>query len=92
MTTHPTFYEGRLKRYHDPLSPPSQTEEGQGESSPARNEAEPSGQPELPVSKPVNGTQGGSRNSAVNAPMELSDLTTKSVQVLTKDLNPGLPA
>ncbi|POM80928.1 Reverse transcriptase-rnase h-integrase [Phytophthora palmivora] len=31
-------------------------------------------------------TAGGSRNSAVNAPMELMSLTTKSVQVLTKDL------
>ncbi|POM65367.1 Pol protein, partial [Phytophthora palmivora] len=29
MATHPTFYVGRLKRYHDPLGPPSQTEEDQ---------------------------------------------------------------
>ncbi|POM67904.1 Pol protein [Phytophthora palmivora] len=49
MATHPTFYVGRLKRYHDPLGPPSPTEEGQGENSPPRNEAESSGQPELPV-------------------------------------------
>ncbi|POM63266.1 Pol protein [Phytophthora palmivora] len=32
MATHPTFYVGRLKRYHDPLGPPShRTEEEQGE-------------------------------------------------------------
>ncbi|POM59144.1 Pol protein [Phytophthora palmivora] len=53
----PTFYVGRLKRYHDPLDPSPRTEEGQGENSPPRNEAESSGQSELPVSKPVNGTQ-----------------------------------
>ncbi|POM79517.1 Pol protein [Phytophthora palmivora] len=47
MATHPTFYVGRLKRYHDPL---------------------------------------GLRSSAVNTPMELMSLTTKSVQVLAKDL------
>ncbi|POM71043.1 LOW QUALITY PROTEIN: Pol protein, partial [Phytophthora palmivora] len=29
MATHPTFYVGRLKRYHEPLGPPSQTEEDQ---------------------------------------------------------------
>ncbi|POM61547.1 Pol protein [Phytophthora palmivora] len=57
MATHPTFYVGRLKRYHDPLDPPSQTEEDQGENSPPRNEAESSGQPELLVSKPVTATQ-----------------------------------
>ncbi|POM63154.1 reverse transcriptase [Phytophthora palmivora] len=51
------------RRYHDPLGPSTRTEEGQGESSPARNEAEPSGQPELPVSKPVNGTQVGTHAS-----------------------------
>ncbi|POM60302.1 Pol protein [Phytophthora palmivora] len=51
MATHPTFYVGRLKRYHDPLGPPSQIEEDQGENSPPRNEAESSGQPELPVSE-----------------------------------------
>ncbi|POM70140.1 Hypothetical protein PHPALM_13470 [Phytophthora palmivora] len=97
MATHPTFYVGRLKRYHDSLGLPSRTEE-EGESSPPRNEAESSGQPELPVSKPVNetqadthashtkGTTGRSWNSAVNAPMELMSLTTKSVQVLAKDL------
>ncbi|POM59776.1 Pol protein [Phytophthora palmivora] len=27
MATHPTFYVGRLKRYHEPLGPPSRTEE-----------------------------------------------------------------
>ncbi|POM78770.1 Pol protein [Phytophthora palmivora] len=112
MATHPTFYVGRLKRYHDPLGLPSQTEEDQGENSPPRNEDESSGQPELPVSKPVtdtqagtheshtNGTtvqsekssasteflQGGSRNSAVNVPMELVSLTNQSVHVLTEDL------
>ncbi|POM80352.1 Pol protein [Phytophthora palmivora] len=102
MATHPTFYVGRLKRYHDPLGLPSRTEKGQGESSPPRNEAESSGRPELPVSKPVNETQAGthashtrasteflqvgSRNSAVNTPMELTGLTTKTVQILTKDL------
>ncbi|POM57538.1 Hypothetical protein PHPALM_37931 [Phytophthora palmivora] len=105
MATHPTFYVGRLKRYHDPLGPPSQTEEDQGERSPPRNEAESSGQPELPVSKPVNDTQagthashtkeilqGGSRNSAVNTPMERVGRTTKSVQILTKDLKGPRPA
>ncbi|POM70928.1 Pol protein [Phytophthora palmivora] len=56
MATHPTFDVGRLKRYHDPLGLPSRTEEDQGENSPSRNEAESSGQPELPVSKPVKGT------------------------------------
>ncbi|POM65093.1 Pol protein [Phytophthora palmivora] len=30
MTTRPTFYVGRLKRYHDPLGLPSRTEEDQG--------------------------------------------------------------
>ncbi|POM72669.1 Hypothetical protein PHPALM_10581 [Phytophthora palmivora] len=59
MATHPTLYVGRLKRYHDPLGLPSQMEGGQGENSPPRNEAESSGQPELPVSKPVNDTQAG---------------------------------
>ncbi|POM77932.1 Pol protein [Phytophthora palmivora] len=63
MVTHPTFYLGRLKRYHDPLGPPSQTEEAQGENSPPRNEAESSGQPELPVSKSVNDTQAGTHAS-----------------------------
>ncbi|POM76466.1 Inositol-3-phosphate synthase, partial [Phytophthora palmivora] len=63
MATHPTFYVGRLKRYHDPLGLPSWTEEGQGESSPPRNEAESSGQPELPVSKSVNATQTGTHTS-----------------------------
>ncbi|POM58960.1 Pol protein [Phytophthora palmivora] len=48
MATLPAFYVGRLKRYHDPLGPSSRTEEGQGERSPPRNEAESSGQPELP--------------------------------------------
>ncbi|POM60803.1 LOW QUALITY PROTEIN: Pol protein [Phytophthora palmivora] len=61
MATHPTFYVGRLKRYHDPLGLPSRTEEDQGENSPPRNEAESSGQPELP--KPVNGTQAGTHAS-----------------------------
>ncbi|POM66778.1 DNA/RNA polymerase [Phytophthora palmivora] len=46
MTTRPTFYAGCLKRYHDPLGPSPRTEEGQGESSSRRNEAEPSGEPE----------------------------------------------
>ncbi|POM79963.1 Pol protein [Phytophthora palmivora] len=59
MATHPTFYVGRLKRYHDPLGLPSQTEEDQGENSPPQNEAESSGRPELPVSKSVNDTQAG---------------------------------
>ncbi|POM68753.1 Hypothetical protein PHPALM_15043 [Phytophthora palmivora] len=58
MATHPTFYVGRLKRYHDPLGLPSRTEEDQG----------------------------SSRSSAVNAPMELMSLTTKSVHILTKNL------
>ncbi|POM68975.1 Pol protein [Phytophthora palmivora] len=58
MATHPTFYVGRLNRYHDPLGLPSRTEEGQGE-----NEAESSGQPELPVSEPVNGKQAGTHAS-----------------------------
>ncbi|POM80238.1 Pol protein [Phytophthora palmivora] len=63
MATHPTFYVGRLKRYHDPLGPSPRTEEGQGESTPPRNEDESSGQPELPVSKPVNGIQAGTHAS-----------------------------
>ncbi|POM80270.1 Pol protein [Phytophthora palmivora] len=63
MATHPTFYVGRLKRYHDPLGLPSRTEEDQGENSSPRNEAESSGQPELPVSKPANGTQAGTHES-----------------------------
>ncbi|POM69112.1 Pol protein [Phytophthora palmivora] len=108
MATHPTFYVRRLKRYHDPLDLPSWTEEDQGENSPPRNETEFSGQPELPVSKPVTETQAGthaihtkgmtsvyapteflqgsSRSSAVNAPMERVGLSTKSVQISTKDL------
>ncbi|POM74763.1 Hypothetical protein PHPALM_8227 [Phytophthora palmivora] len=115
MATHPTFYVGRLKRYHDPLGLPSRTEEDQGENSPPRNEAELSGQPELPVSKPANDIQAGThashtkgmtvpngksleRLSLDGAPSrrqpELGgqhahgalSLTTKSVQVLTKDL------
>ncbi|POM57368.1 Pol protein [Phytophthora palmivora] len=60
MATHPTFY---MERYHDPLGPPSQTEGGQGENSPPRNEAEASGQPELPVSKPATDTQVGTHAS-----------------------------
>ncbi|POM75971.1 Pol protein [Phytophthora palmivora] len=63
MATHPTFYVGRLKRYHHPLGLPSRTEEDQGENSPPRNEAESSGQPELLVSKPVNETQAGTHAS-----------------------------
>ncbi|POM74824.1 Pol protein [Phytophthora palmivora] len=63
MATHPTFYVGRLKRYHDPLGPPSQTEGGQCDNSPPRNEAEPSGQTELSVSKPVTDTQAGTHAS-----------------------------
>ncbi|POM57779.1 Hypothetical protein PHPALM_37666 [Phytophthora palmivora] len=98
MATHPTFYVGRLKRYHDPLGIPSRMEEDQGVNPPPLNEAESSGQPEVSVSKSVNDTQtgthashtkgvtGGSRNSAVNTPVELSNRTTKSVHILTKDL------
>ncbi|POM78842.1 Pol protein [Phytophthora palmivora] len=63
MAMHPTFYMECLKRYHDPLDPSPRTEEGQGENSPPRNEAESSGQPELPVSKPVNETQAGTHGS-----------------------------
>ncbi|POM74574.1 Pol protein, partial [Phytophthora palmivora] len=63
MATHPTFYVGRLKRCHDPLGPSPRTEEGQGESSPPQNEAESSGQPELPVSKTVTDTQTGTHAS-----------------------------
>ncbi|POM72560.1 Pol protein [Phytophthora palmivora] len=63
IATHPTFYVGRLKRYHYPLGLPSRTEEDQGENSPPRNEAESSGQPELPVSKPVNDKQTGTHAS-----------------------------
>ncbi|POM69963.1 DNA/RNA polymerase, partial [Phytophthora palmivora] len=62
MATHPTFYVGRLKRYHDPLGLPSRTEEDQGENSPPRNEGL-SGQPDLPVSKHVNDTQAGTHAS-----------------------------
>ncbi|POM69491.1 Pol protein [Phytophthora palmivora] len=63
MATLLTFYVGRLKRYHDPLDLPSRTEGGQGENSPPRNEAELSGQPELPVSKPASITQAGTHAS-----------------------------
>ncbi|POM71012.1 LOW QUALITY PROTEIN: Pol protein [Phytophthora palmivora] len=63
MATHPTFYVGRLQRYHDPLGLPSRTEEDQGEGSPPRNGAESSGQPKLPVSKSVNDTQTGTHAS-----------------------------
>ncbi|POM64777.1 Pol protein [Phytophthora palmivora] len=63
MVTHPTFSVGRLKRYHDPLDPSPRTEEGQGESLPPQNEAESSGQPELPVSKSVNDTHTGTHAS-----------------------------
>ncbi|POM70620.1 Pol protein [Phytophthora palmivora] len=63
MTTHPTFSVGRLKLYHDPLGPSSLTEEGQGENSPPRIEAESSGQLELPVSKSGNDTQTGTHAS-----------------------------
>ncbi|POM59935.1 Pol protein [Phytophthora palmivora] len=66
MATHPTFYVGRLKRYHNPLGPSSRLDEGQGENSPPRNEAESSGQPELPVSKPLNDTQAGTHASHTN--------------------------
>ncbi|POM61668.1 Pol protein [Phytophthora palmivora] len=58
MAMHPTFYP-----YHDPRGPPSQTEGGQGESSPPRNEAESSGQPGLPMSRPVIDTQTGTHAS-----------------------------
>ncbi|POM64638.1 Pol protein [Phytophthora palmivora] len=63
MATRPTFYVGRLQWYHDLLGPPSRTEEDQGEGSPPRNEAGSSGQPELPVAKPVNETQTGTHAS-----------------------------
>ncbi|POM72176.1 Hypothetical protein PHPALM_11152 [Phytophthora palmivora] len=63
MVTRPMFYEKRLKRYHDPLGLPSRTDEDQGERSPPRNKAESSGQPGLPVSKPVNETQAGTHVS-----------------------------
>ncbi|POM64469.1 Pol protein [Phytophthora palmivora] len=72
MATHPTFYVGRLKRYHDPLGPPSQTKEDQGENSPPQNESESCGQPVLPVSKTVNGTQAGTHQSHTN------DMTVQS--------------
>ncbi|POM62337.1 Pol protein [Phytophthora palmivora] len=92
MATHPTFYVGRLKRYHDPLGLPSQTEETKtgtheshtkgmtiqsGKYSGKNYTHKPSASTEF--------LQGGSRNSAVNAPMELMSLTAKSVQILTKD-------
>ncbi|POM69782.1 Pol protein [Phytophthora palmivora] len=72
MATHPTFYVGHLKRYHDPLGLPSRTEEDQGENSPPRNEAESYGQPELPVSKPVHETQVGTHAS------HTKDMTVRS--------------
>ncbi|POM75174.1 Hypothetical protein PHPALM_7759 [Phytophthora palmivora] len=34
----------------------------------------------------LDGVQGGSRNSAVNTPVELMSLTTKSVHIVTEDL------
>ncbi|POM65825.1 LOW QUALITY PROTEIN: Pol protein [Phytophthora palmivora] len=58
QTTHPTFYVGRLKRYHDSRGSSRQLEEYIGESTP-RNETVSSGQPGLPVSEPVNGSQAG---------------------------------
>ncbi|POM80879.1 Hypothetical protein PHPALM_1228 [Phytophthora palmivora] len=61
MATHSTFYVGHLKRYHDPVGPPSQTEGGQVETTPPRNEAESSGQLELPLSKPVTDTRAGTQ-------------------------------
>ncbi|POM73900.1 Pol protein [Phytophthora palmivora] len=76
MATHPTFYVGRLKRYHDPLGLPSRTEEDQGWYPRESYEG-------------YDGTEWeelGRRNSAVNTPMELMSLTTKSVQISTKDL------
>ncbi|POM69189.1 LOW QUALITY PROTEIN: Pol protein [Phytophthora palmivora] len=63
MATHPTFCVGRLKRYDDPLGPSPRTEEGQSERSPPRNEAEFSGQLELPVTKPMNEKQAGTHTS-----------------------------
>ncbi|POM65284.1 Pol protein [Phytophthora palmivora] len=63
LVTHPTLYVGCLKRYHDPLGPSPRTEEGPGENSPPRNEAESSEQPELTVSKPVNDKQTGTHAS-----------------------------
>ncbi|POM57794.1 Pol protein [Phytophthora palmivora] len=83
MATRPTFYVGRLQRYHDPLGPPSQTEEDQGENSPPRNEAESSGQPELPVSESVNDKQTGTHAShtkgmTVPSGKNLGSLTTWS--------------
>ncbi|POM70716.1 LOW QUALITY PROTEIN: Pol protein [Phytophthora palmivora] len=63
MATHPTFYVGRLKRYHDLLGLPTRMEEDQGEKSPPRNEAASSGQPELPVSESVNDKQTGTHAS-----------------------------
>ncbi|POM69340.1 Pol protein [Phytophthora palmivora] len=102
MATHPTIYVGRLKRYHNPLGPSPRTEEVQGENSPPRNEAVSSGQPELPVSESVSDKQTGThashtkastefllgarRHSAVNTPVELSSLTTQTVNILTKDI------
>ncbi|POM77954.1 Hypothetical protein PHPALM_4588 [Phytophthora palmivora] len=76
MATHPTFYVGRLKRYHDPLGPSPRMDENQDWYPRESYEG-------------YDGTEWeelGSRSSALNTPMELMSLTTKSVQISTKDL------
>ncbi|POM63796.1 Hypothetical protein PHPALM_20757 [Phytophthora palmivora] len=76
MATHPTFYVRRLKRYYDPLGPPSRTEEGQ-DWYPRESHEEYDGTEWEKL-----GAEAGNRRSK----LELSGLTTKSVQILTKDL------
>ncbi|POM65037.1 Pol protein [Phytophthora palmivora] len=90
MATHPTFYVGRLKRYHDPLGPLSQTEEDQGWYPRESYEwYDGTGWDEFAY-EPY--PEAKCRNTAINTPMELMSLNTKSVQILTKDLKGSLLA
>ncbi|POM69458.1 DNA/RNA polymerase [Phytophthora palmivora] len=84
-----------LKQYHDPLGSSPRTEDAAYIVDRPKSMAthptfyvgrlkrchDPLGPPSL-----MEEDQGRNRSSAVNAPMELMRLTTKSVQVLTKDL------
>ncbi|POM73332.1 Hypothetical protein PHPALM_9829 [Phytophthora palmivora] len=87
MATHPTFYVGRLKRYHDPLGLPSRTEEDQG-SYPRESYEGYDGTDweELGTSKPRRSSFKATVGARRSTPMELMSLTTRSVQVLPKDL------
>ncbi|POM75097.1 Pol protein [Phytophthora palmivora] len=94
MATHPTFYVGRLKRRlgpEQPVSKPANETQAGTHASQTKSMMEPYGKNSRKshTHKPSASTellQSSSRSSAVNAPMELMSLTTKSVQILTKDL------